>query len=250
MPNDNPVDILISQGYPREVAQQMVDSGTYDKMVNPLPTLPNLVGSPLGGGVNQTSDLTGTGAATGEVSPEIQQLLDQGYNLEEAEQLMASGNYAPNAVGEAEERILKTTDGPNVLSQDQGDPNALSNLLGSAGAGVSLEQAAYGLGSSLGAEKGTAKTLGIIGNAGKLALGTVRGIASGLGKMKKDQYVQDYYNKKSKEVTYTAAPQAENVNYLGGSSYGEEGGIQGKTLPIKAFLKNGGFKKTGYKKLM
>jgi len=245
MPSNTPENIFPPNVFPPQ-------NGPLDIAQGKLNTLPGLTDSPLGEGVIQTSKLTDEPIAVGEHPPELQQYLDQGYNLEEAKQLLGSQNYGPNAE-ETAARILKTTDGPMNIEQDDGDPNALGNILNTAGAGVSLEQAAYGLGRSIGSEKGAAKTLGIVGNAGKLVMGTARGVASGLGAMKKSQYVQDYYDKKSQEAdrsNYVAAAQTANTNTTGGRSFGEDGGIQGKTLPLKAFLKNGGFKKPGYKKLM
>lgn len=240
----DPVEVLITQGYLPNVAQQMVDLGLYDQMQNQLPLLPNLTGN--------------VGSETGEQVPlELQPYIDQGYNLEEAAQLAASQNYSlDNQTTPTDEakKLLNTTEGAGTVNQNQGDSGELlGNVLATAGTGISLEEAAYGLGESIGAEKGPAKTLGIIGNAGKLTLGLARNIGSGLGRMKRDQYVQDYYEetaRKAKRDNYTPAPQAGNVNYLGGQSYGEEGGIKGETLPLKAFLKGGGFKKPGFKKLM
>ena len=138
--------------------------------------------------------------------------------------------------------------------KDPIDLGAFMNTVGNAGAGVSLEQAAYGLGSSIGTG-GTAGALGAVGNAGKLILGTARGVAAGLGQARRNKYIQDYYDKKKLEAetgsdTYTPAPQAGNVNYMGGNSYGKDGGIKGETMPLKNFLKSGGFAKPGFKHLI
>lgn len=241
---DPAVETLIAQGYPPEVAQRMVESGAYSAMTNPLQNLPNLMGGPSGA----------TPQLNQQVPDNLQYYTDQGYNIEEAEQLAASENYS---LGNEEAPVdtAKRRIGGNTNAGQPSDIQPLLGAIGNAGAGVSLEGAAHSLGRAIGAEKGAARTVSIIGSAGKLALGTARGIASGLGQMKRNRYVQDYYDKKRiEEMTdsdnYTPAPQSGNVNYLGGNSYGEQGGIQGETLPLKSFLKSGGFKKTGFKKLM
>lgn len=245
----DPIQTLISQGYPPDVAKKMVESGMFDKMNNPLPTLPNLTGG-IGTGVN-----TGIGAGE-QIPPELQQYIDQGYNLEEARQLHASRNPNINkedSSTDLNQKLLKTIETAVPDNIQQGDQLDFGSMLDTAGSGVSLEKAANVLGQSIGAEKGPDKTLGIIGGTGKLAFGLGRSIAGGIGQAKKNRYVQDYYEDLEAESlrdNYTLAPQTGSVNYLGGNSYGEDGGIKGKTLPLKEFLKSGGFKKKGFKKLM
>lgn len=252
---DEEIKNLIAQGYPPDVAKKMVESGGYSTMTNPYPwlgTLSTLNGS---GTTNPTPQLSfgdtgtvapATGTTDSEITPELQALLDQGYNLEEAKQILEQRKAEKS--GET-----FTFGAENTSSNGIADPTALVNMFANAGTGIGLDQAAFGLGRAIGSENGTNKTLNIIGNAGKLALGTARGIASGLGQMKASQYAQDYYDKKIQEgtgrTTYTAAPQSGNTNYTGGYSY-EEGGTKGKTPPLKDFLKSGGFKKPGFKKLM
>lgn len=256
---DPRVEALMAQGYPEDVAKQMVASGADAQMSNPFPWLGTLNAlNSATGGINPSAPLTlnatGNGTATTPVTgttdgitPEIQALLDEGYNLAEAKQILEQ--RAAKASGETFTLGDKNTNGKEIA-----DPYALSNMFANAGAGIGLDQAAFGLGRAIGSEKGTNKTLNIIGNAGKLTLGLTRGVASGLGQMKASQYAQDEYERKIQEgtgrTTYTPAPQYDNTNYTGGNSYGEEGGVMGKTLPLKEFFKNGGFKKPGFKKLM
>lgn len=260
MPQPDPIHILTAQGFPPDLARRMVESGDYEHLIqSPTLDFSQLGGTGIGGFSGSTSSalsgINDTGSDT-----RIQMLLDQGYNMEEAQQLLASENFTPDKMTERTEGT-----GATDLATPGGGINQFTNLP-PIGGGISLDSAAFGLGQSLGSEKGIGRGIGIVANASKIALGSARNILSGLGQAKRNQHIQDFLNKKRQEgtgrTTFTPAPQAANVNYLGGQSYGEDGGIhkegqigypdggvKGETLLLKDFLTNKGFTKPGFKKL-
>jgi len=210
---DPEIQALIDKGYTREEAYQMRKGG-------------------------QLPDENATGT-----SPEIQAFIDQGYNLEEATQLSQSNTFS------------QTGETPETSDDVGATGNGLNSVL-DFGAAINgsndLETSAQGLGEAIGSEKGSpGRGLAIAGNAGKLLFSGARNVASGIGRSKRSQYIEDFNNKKKLEErnTYTAAPQTQNTNYLGGNSYGEKGGTKGKNLPLKNHFSNKGFRKPGYKKL-
>jgi hypothetical protein len=276
------IQALILQGYPPEVARKMVETGGYDQMImsgNPL--VMNGIGLP-------PLNFSASASQTGErsiIDPAIQSFLDKGYTLEEATQLSRSKNYSnvqemstQNPTGqqipqnptsddkdiqyflnkgytmeEATQLAQSVTFGSereeDKLKKQEDFQNSVAGMFGAMGNGVSLEQSAYGLGHSIGDKD----TLGIIANSGKLILGGARTFASGLGQGKREQYMEEYQRKKEQQGmgrdNYTAVPQTSNTNYLGGMSYGEDGGMKGETLPLRDFFKNKGFVKPKFRKL-
>lgn len=244
MPQHDPIATLMSQGYPENIAQQMVSSGVNETMQQPTLDF-GQIGQAFGGSGGAPT-LPGLGGDSEAVNPELQSLLDQGYTLEEATQLMQSPNYNPQKANEANAGPLLGKDEQEMGMTPQSTGAGLLDFASNAGTGVSLDQAAQGLGQSI----GSGNPLGIAANAGKLVIGGARQVLSGLGSAKRDKYIEEYYDKEQNKNTYTAAPQSGNTNYLGGNSYGEDGGIQGETLPLKNFLTNKGFQKPGFKKLM
>jgi len=274
---EDKIQALILQGYPPDVARRMVESGQYDKMITPV-SFPSIDGTKLPR-LDFSTPTTQIGAGT-TVDPSIQAYLDKGYNAEEAMQLSQSKNYSTTqgtttqqnpqnltsdnkdiqyfldkgyTMEEATQLAQSATFGSerkeNQMQKQEDFQNSLSGMFGNMGGGVSLEQAAYGLGHSIGDKD----PLGIIANSGKLLLGGARTFTSGLGQGKREQYMEEYQRMKEQQGmgrdNYTAIPQTANTNYLGGMSYGEDGGMKGETLPLRDFFKNKGFINPKFKKL-
>lgn len=189
------------------------------------------VNYPQLGGLTQTP-ITSTGPQSLE---EVDQLYNQGaISLEQANQyelLFANGQSS------MEDNAQINPDGSLVASRDQmnqygagRNANGLP-LMNFAGSDLTTEL--FALGANIGAPRGTqGRGLGIISTAGAAGLGIARGIASGIGYQRRNQYVDQYNNDLMNDQRYTPNPQYNASNYLGGTPTGEYGGL---------FMQQGGF---------
>lgn len=126
---------------------------------------------------------------------------------------------------------IETTKGTEELSNAEAFKKLMQNGLPyMSGTGTDLDSGAYDIGRYLGMKKGTkGKGLGIAASIGDFLLGSARGVTSGLGYEKRNQYVEDWYKQQQNKVNYTANSETRNTNNLGGG-YGAYGGLS-ENLP-------------------
>lgn len=133
---------------------------------------------------------------------------------------------------------LVLTTNEELLKQKDKEPPTMGGFPFVSPTGQDLKTDLYSLGRSIGAPAGTpGKALGIIGNAGSALFEIARGVTSGIGYEKRQDYINQWYLDKQQDNTYKSAPQYGNENGTGGDpkkKYGglfENGGVSG-TDPI------------------
>lgn len=158
----------------------------------------------------------------------------QPQNLEELNELMRAGKinkdqYEQLFTQMPEYSYRNSTNQGVMMDSEQysapTNPPDYSKLFGNFGAGVSLESSLFNIGRYAGMDSDVSgRNLGLAGSIGKTLFGGARTLASGIGFSKKNEFVKDYYKDQQKDVNYTPAPQYQNNNYMGGYSYGKQGG--------------------------
>lgn len=110
------------------------------------------------------------------------------------------------------------------LSEDEPFQNQLPGFPFITGGGSDISTELYSLGRAIGAPKGSrGRMLTGIASAGAAAFDIARNVASGIGFEKRNQYMRDWYANQQRQTNYTAAPQYQNTNTVGGITM-EEGG--------------------------
>ena len=198
---------------------------------------------PMGPSTQQSQDFT-QGLPTQQNQQELSVTSSLGRlpnSYEEIDAMYKSGQISRE---QADQLELQVTNGPtgtedgNTLDQS-GQQNQQGNIWGNLPpinfAGSDLSTELYMLGNAIGSRPGTSGRGATMVAAGGAALFDIaRNVAAGIGYQKRNQYVNDYYNKQQRKRQYNPVSQTSNDNYSGGIPTHQDGGTfqQGQDGPV------------------
>lgn len=203
---------------------------------------------PMGPSTQQTQDFT-QGLPTQQNQQELSVTSSLGRlpnSYEEIDAMYKSGQISQDQANQLE---LQVTNGPagtedgsiqdgNTLDQS-GQQNQQGNIWGNLPpinfAGSDLSSELYMLGNAIGSQPGTRGRGATMVAAGGAALFDIaRNVAAGIGYQKRNQYVNDYYNKQQRKRQYNPVSKTSNDNYSEGIPTHQDGGTfqQGQDGPV------------------